>query len=44
MAQIKASGKHRNLGYYESEAGAAMAYNKAAQESFGEFALLNEVT
>lgn len=36
-----AYGKRRYLGYFENEAEAAIAYDEAAYESFGDFALLN---
>jgi hypothetical protein len=40
-ASIQVEGKTRNLGYYDSEEAAAAAYDRAAQEHFGEFARLN---
>lgn len=40
-AQIRTNGKRRFLGYYEVEEQAAVAYDKAASELFGEFAWLN---
>lgn len=42
-AQIKVDYKNKNLGSYLTAKDAAIAYNKAAVESFGEFALLNDV-
>ena len=41
-AQIKAKGKVRHLGLFDSENEACYAYNIAACMYFGEFALLNE--
>lgn len=43
LAQIQFDSKQYNLGRYESEIEAAKAYNKAALEHFGEFAILNPV-
>ena len=40
-AVIRVSGKMRGLGYYADEEDAARAYDAAAREVFGEFALLN---
>lgn len=40
-AQIQVQGRMRNLGRYESADDAARAYNTAAIEGFGEFAVLN---
>jgi hypothetical protein len=42
-AQIKKDGIHYNLGYFLTEIEAAITYNNAATELFGEFALLNNV-
>lgn len=42
-AKIAVSGKQRHLGTFESEQDAAMAYNEAAREAFGEFARLNDI-
>ena len=40
---IHVNKKRINLGYFENEIDAAEAYNAAALEHFGEFALLNEI-
>lgn len=40
-AQIMVNGKKRRLGYYSDEEAAAIAYDMAAIEGFGEFAVLN---
>lgn len=42
-ARIKTNGKQKCLGYFNEENQAAIAYNKAAIEYFGEFSKLNEV-
>ncbi|KKN85724.1 hypothetical protein LCGC14_0275290 [marine sediment metagenome] len=42
-AQILVSGHYRNLGRFVNEADAGCAYNVAALEAWGEFALLNDV-
>ena len=42
-SQIKVGKKIKYLGYFASKTEAAIAYNKAALEHFGEFARLNEV-
>lgn len=40
-AQMRFNGRNTYLGNYEEEADAAMAFNEAAYEHFGEFANLN---
>jgi len=43
QAQIKINYKHKIIGRYETEDQAAIAYNIAALENFGEYAKLNNV-
>ena len=43
-AQIKINGKQTYLGRFATPKDAAIVYNKAAKEHFGEFAYLNKVT
>jgi hypothetical protein len=43
VAHIVVNGNHHNLGRYDTAEEAARAYNAAAADAFGEFALLNEV-
>jgi hypothetical protein len=43
-AEIEKNPARRNLGRYVIEADAALAYNRAAIELFGEFALLNVIS
>ena len=42
-SQIEINGKSIHLGYFKSETEAAIAYNRAAIELFGEYAKLNEI-
>ena len=41
QAYIKVNGKQRNLGHFTDEQDAARAYDEAARQMFGEFALCN---
>lgn len=43
FASITVNGKSKFLGNYSTEIEAAIAYNNAAKELYGEFAFLNEV-
>ncbi len=42
-AQICINGRNKYLGIYQKEEGAAIAYNQAAKQLFGEYANLNEL-
>jgi len=44
VAQLVVNGKHHWLGGFNTEAEAALAYNNAAIEHYGDFAKLNEVS
>lgn len=43
VARIRNKGRLQHLGYFEDEIEAAKAYNRAAQEIFGEYALINKI-
>lgn len=42
-AQISIAGKNRHIGYFKTKEEAALAYNRAAKENFGNVAMLNNV-
>lgn len=43
IAGVRAHGKYKRLGSFENEADAARAYNEAAKQYYGEFAVLNVI-
>jgi hypothetical protein len=43
LSSIRIDGVRTNLGYYETEEAAAIAYNEKAKQYHGDFALLNDV-
>lgn len=43
-AQLRSNGKQISIGLFHNKHDAALAYNIAAQQNFGEFAKLNELT
>ena len=43
-ARVKLATRAKSLGCFASEKEAAAAYNEAAMEHFGEYALLNEIS
>lgn len=42
-ARVKCNGQELYLGLFDTEIGAAVAYNNKAKELFGDFAILNKV-
>ena len=43
-ASIRHNGKNKTLGYFDNEKDAARCYNETAENEFGEFAKLNDVS